>query len=102
MKTLLVLADTQGLSEAIRAVVDAGRYRVVYQAELRAGDVLLSQGRIDACVMDAELTTIRPIRTIETVRRWLPQCPILIYANSKQWEWEEEAYLLGVSQILTK
>jgi signal transduction histidine kinase/DNA-binding NarL/FixJ family response regulator len=102
MKTLLVISDTQGLAEAIRAVVDAGRFRVVYQSELRAGDVLVSQGRVDACILDAELNNIRPIRTLETVRRWLPACPILIYANSKQWEWEEEAYLLGVGHILTK
>ena len=48
------------------------------------------------------LTTIRPIRTIETIRRSLPFCPILVYASAKQWEWEEEAYLLGVGHVLNK
>jgi signal transduction histidine kinase/DNA-binding NarL/FixJ family response regulator len=102
MKTVLILAEQPGLAEAIRSVLDAGRYRVVYQSEVRPGDVLLTQGRVDACILDAELTTIRPIRTIETVRRFLPLCPILVYAGAKQWEWEEEAYLLGVGHVLNK
>src|SRR5882724_10155796 len=102
MKTVLILAEQPGLAEAIRTVLDAGRYRVVYQSEVRPGDVLLTQGRVDACILDAELTTIRPIRTIETVRRFLPLCPILVYAGAKQWEWEEEAYLLGVGHVLNK
>src|SRR5258708_16503977 len=102
MKTVLILAEQPGLAEAIRTVLDAGRYRVVYQSEVRPGDVLLTQGRVDACILDAELTTIRPIRTIETVRRFLPLCPILVYAGSKQSESEEEAYLLGVGHVLNK
>lgn len=102
MKTLLVLAEKPGLAEAIRAVLDGDRYRVIFQTELRAGDVILSQGRVDACILDAELTTIRPIRTLETIRRSLPFCPILVFAGAKQWEWEEEAYLLGVGHVLTK
>jgi signal transduction histidine kinase/DNA-binding NarL/FixJ family response regulator len=102
MKTLLILADKPGLAEAIRAALNADRYRVVYQTELRPGDALLTQGRVDACILDAELTTIRPIRSIETIRRFLPLCPILVYASAKQWEWEEEAYLLGVGHVLNK
>ncbi len=102
MKTILLLAEKPGFAEAVRAVLDAARYRVVYQNEIRSGDVLLTQGRVDACILDAELTTILPIRTIETVRRSLPLCPILIYAGAKQWEWEEEAYLLGASHVLGK
>jgi signal transduction histidine kinase/CheY-like chemotaxis protein len=102
MKTLLILADKPGLAEAIRAALSADRYRIVYQSEMRPGDALLTQGRVDACILDAELTTIRPIRSIETIRRALPFCPILVYASAKQWEWEEEAYLLGVGHVLNK
>ena len=92
MKTLLVIADKPGLAEAIRAALDRDRYRVIFQTEVRAGDTVLSQNRVDACILDAELTTIRPIRTLEAIRRSLPFSPILVYASTKQWEWEEEAY----------
>src|SRR6185369_11957564 len=78
------------------------QHRVVYQKEIWEAEPLLNQGTIDACVLDADLTNIQPIRIIEKLRRRMPQCPILIYATTKQWEWEEEAYLLGVSHILTK
>src|ERR1700749_1361048 len=102
MKTLLVIADKPGLAEAIRAALDRDRYRVIFQTEVRPGDAILSQNRVDACILDAELTTIRPIRTLETIRRSLPFTPILVYAGTKQWEWEEEAYLLGVGHVLNK
>jgi signal transduction histidine kinase/DNA-binding NarL/FixJ family response regulator len=102
MKTLLVIAKQAGLAEAIRAVLDPEKHRVIHQKEAWEADPLLNEGTIDVCVLDADLTNIQPIRLIEKLRRRMPQCPIVVYTNNKQWEWEEEAYLLGVSQILTK
>ncbi|MBI3850630.1 MAG: PAS domain-containing protein [Verrucomicrobia bacterium] len=102
MRTLLVLAPQPGLAEALRAVLNPEHYRIVHQSEVREADLLRSHGRVDGCVMEAELTSIRPIRIIETLRRCLPECPIVVYADDRQWEWEEEAYLLGVAQVLAK
>ena len=51
VKTILLLAEKPGFAEAVRAVLDAARYRVVYQNEIRSGDVLLTQGRVDACIL---------------------------------------------------
>jgi signal transduction histidine kinase/DNA-binding NarL/FixJ family response regulator len=102
MRTLLVFAQQPGLPAALRAVLDPERYRVLWQSDAGAGQLLLSPGLVDACILDADLTDIEPIRTVERLHRLLPACPILIYAAVKQWEWEEEAYLLGVQQVLTK
>ncbi|MBI5383935.1 MAG: response regulator [Verrucomicrobia bacterium] len=102
MKTLLVLAQQAGFADAIRAVVDPQRYRVAHYRELWEAEPALRQSTIDACVLDTDLTNVQPIRTIEKLRKLLPQCPILIYAGNRQREWEEEALLQGVSQVLTK
>ena len=102
MKTLLVIARHPGLAEAVRAVLDAGMFRVLHHAEAWAAEPLFSQGTVDAVLLDAELTDVRPIRTIEHLRRAMPDCPVILYASVSQWEWEEEAYLLGVDYILTK
>ena len=102
MKTLLVLAKESGLASALRAVLDPERYRIVAQSEVWEAEPLLRQGTVDGCVLDADLTDIRPIRAIEQLRRAMPQCPIIVYASATQWEWEEEAYLLGVEHILSK
>ena len=102
MKTLLVIAKQPGLAEAVRAVLDAGEFRVLHHAEVWAAEPLFSQGTIDAVILDAELTDVRPIRAIEHLRRAMPGCPVILYASASQWEWEEEAYLLGVDYILTK
>ena len=68
MKTLLVLAKESGLPAAIRAVLDPERYRIVAQSEVWEAEALLRQGTIDGCVLDADLTNIRPIRAIEQLR----------------------------------
>src|SRR5690349_16475112 len=102
MKTLLVLAKESGLAAAVRAVLDPERYRVVGQSEAWEAEPLLRQGTIDGCIIDADLTNIRPLRAIEELRRAMPNCPIIVYAAATQWEWEEEAYLQGVEHVLSK
>src|SRR5204862_4540821 len=87
---------------AIRAVLDANRYRVIAQPDVAEAERLLALNSIDFCVLDAELNNVGPIRLIERLKNRLPQCPIILFASEKQWEWEEDAYLLGVSFILTK
>ena len=102
MKTLLVISQSSGLAEAVRAVLSAGEFRVSHHVEVWAAEPLFSKGVVDAVILDAELTDVRPIRAIEHLRRAMPGCPIVLYASASQWEWEEEAYLLGVDFILTK
>ena len=102
MRTLLVLAPQEGLSDALRSILDAQEFRVLHHKQLWEAELLLSGSSIDLCVIDADLTSVQPIRTIEMVRRRLPHCPILVFAGNKQREWEEEAYLHGVSHVLSK
>lgn len=102
MKTILVIAPQPGLAEAVRSVLDAAQFRVLHHVEVWAAEPLFSQGSIDAVILDAELTDVRPIRALEHLRRAQPVCPVICYAAATQWEWEEEAYLLGVDYILTK
>ena len=52
--------------------------------------------------MDAELTGVQGVWMIEKLRRRDPRCPVIVYTGAKQPEWEEEAYLQGVSHVLTK
>ncbi|MBI5800474.1 MAG: response regulator [Verrucomicrobia bacterium] len=102
MKTLLVIAPQPSLAQAVRSVLDAAEFRVLHHAEVWAAEPLFSQGTVDAVILDAELTDVRPIRALEHLRSALPSCPVILYASASQWEWEEEAYLLGVDYILTK
>ena len=102
MKTLLVLAKQSGLAEAIRAVLDPELYRVVHHQEAWAAEPLFRREIFDACVLDADLTDVRPIRVLEQLRHALPRCPLFVYASARQWEWEEEAYLLGIEHVLSK
>src|SRR5437868_7014434 len=102
MKTILVIAQHPELSDAIRAVVDGERHRIIQRATIEEAEPLLANGLADACVLDAELTSVQAVWLVEKLRRRAPKCPILVYTASRQWEWEEEAYVQGVAYVLTK
>jgi signal transduction histidine kinase/DNA-binding NarL/FixJ family response regulator len=102
MNTILVIAPQSELAAALRAALDPGLYQLIQQAELSEDEMRLSAGSIDACICEVDLTTVQPIRTIKRLRRILPRCPLILYAAAPGQEWEEEAYILGASQVLVK
>jgi signal transduction histidine kinase len=102
MKTLLVLGEHPAFAEAIRAGVNPEQYRVIARTSLDDAEPLLEHGLAEVCIVDVELTSVREIWFLEKLRRKAPRCPVIIYAGAKQPEWEEEAYLQGVTHVLTK
>ena len=102
MKTLLVLAKSTGFGEAIKVALNPHRYRIVVSHSLEQSEQLLRVGFIEGCILDADLTDIKPVKIVQALREMAPQCPIILYSAARQWEWEEEAYLLGVRHILAK
>ncbi|MDP9292470.1 MAG: GAF domain-containing protein, partial [Verrucomicrobiota bacterium] len=102
MKTIAIITPNAAFGEAIGAALDSAEYRAVVYDKMRTAESLLSRGAIDCIILDADLTDIRAIRLIEEAKQIAPGCPQLVYAGSKQWEWEEDAYLLGVRHVLSK
>ena len=102
MKTLLVLAQHPQLPEAIRVSLNPEQFRVVHRLDLQEAEPMLTHGLLDACIVDVDMTNVQGIWLIEKIRRRVPNCPLVLYTSAKTWEWEEEAYLLGVSHILSK
>lgn len=102
MKTLLVIAKQSALAAAIRAVLDPERFRVIAFEEIWQAEPLLESGSVDACLLDADLTDVQPIRMVKQIRRLREDCPILIFAAARQWEWEEDVYVLGVKHVIPK
>jgi signal transduction histidine kinase/DNA-binding NarL/FixJ family response regulator len=102
MRTLLIIAPETGLAAAVRAALDPDQYRVIEHDDLREDELRLTGTSIDACIFDADLTTVEPIRNVEKLRRLLAHCPVILYASDSHWSWEEEAYLRGVSHVLSK
>src|ERR1051326_5836707 len=102
MKTLLVLAAHPQLAEAVRAGLDPAQYRIVHRLSLDEAEPLLVHGLADLCVLDADLTNVQGVWSIEKLRRRSPKSPVIVYTENKHWEWEEEAYLQGAVHVLTK
>src|SRR5262245_54682446 len=102
MKTLLVLAPHPELAEAVRAALNPERYRIIHRLNFEDAEPFSARAIMDVCVLDVELTTAHGIWIIEKLRRLVPQCPLIAYTGSREWQWEEEAYLQGVSHVLSK
>jgi signal transduction histidine kinase/DNA-binding NarL/FixJ family response regulator len=102
MRTVLVIAPNPALTAAVRQALAPERYRVIEHTALREDELRMTASAVDACVFDVDLTSIEPIRQVERLRRVLPHCPIILYASDSKWNWEEDAYLLGVNHILSK
>ena len=102
MKTLLVIAEHPDFAEAIRAAVNPESYRVVHRVNLDEAEPLLHASLFSGCVIDAEAGGAQWMWMIEKLRRRAPHCPIIVYTGAKAWEWEEEAYLMGVAHVVVK
>jgi len=102
MRTVVVIAPNPSLAAAVRHALGPERYRVLERAELREEELRQTASAVDVCMFDVDLTTVEPIRQIQRLRRALPRCPIILYASEAERSWEEDAWLLGVSHILSK
>lgn len=102
MRTILVLADHPDTAEAIRAALNPEQYRIVHRTSLEESEPLLAHGRVHLCVLDTDLTSVQALWLVERARRQAPKCPLVVLAGTRQTEWEEEAYLQGVAQVISK
>jgi len=102
MRTLLILSKLRTFPAAVEAAADFAKYKIIVKEDLRAAESLLSRGAIDAAILDLELTDMHAIRMIEQVREAAPEVPLIVVSTDKHWEWEEDAFLLGVSHIISK
>lgn len=102
MKNLLVLAPHPELAEALRTGLNPEQYRTIHRASLEEAEPLLAHGLVSVCILDVELTGVQAVWLLERIRRREPKCPIIVFAGARQPEWEEEAYLQGVTHVLTK
>jgi C4-dicarboxylate-specific signal transduction histidine kinase/DNA-binding response OmpR family regulator len=102
MKTILVLSSHPDFAEAIRVSLNPEQYRVVHRQTVEEGEPLLVHGLSAACVLDADLMGVECVWMIERLRRRDARIPIIAYTEQAQAEWEEEAFLKGVTHVLTK
>jgi nitrogen-specific signal transduction histidine kinase/DNA-binding NarL/FixJ family response regulator len=101
MKTILVLSPHPDFVESIRAALSADAYRVVHRMDVNEAEPLLVHGIASVCILDMDLMGMQGVWVIERLRRRDTKCPIIAYTASSAADWEEEAFLQGVTHILT-
>ena len=102
MKTILVLSPHPDFPEAIRASLNADQYRVVHRVNADEAEPLIVHGLASAILLDTELMGVESILCIERLRRRDKKTPIIAFTEQAHADWEEEAFLQGVSHVLTK
>ena len=101
MKTILVLSPHPDFVETIRTALSDETYRVVHRLDVDEAEPLLAHSLASACILDIDLMGVQGIWAIERLRRRDAKCPIIAYTASAASEWEEEAFLKGVTHVLT-
>ncbi len=101
MKTILVLGQHPSLAEAVRGALNPEKYRLIHRIDMAEAEPWFGSGLAHACILDADSTQINGLWFIEKLRRRNANCPILVFSDGS-WELEEDAYLLGVAQVLSK
>jgi signal transduction histidine kinase len=102
MKTILVLSPHPDFAESIRAGLSPENYRIVHRVSIEEAEPLVGNGLASAIILDASLTAVESIWQVEQLRRRDKKCPIIAFTDTLQADWEEEAFLHGVTQILAK
>jgi signal transduction histidine kinase/ActR/RegA family two-component response regulator len=102
MKTILVLSNHPDFAEVIRAGLDASQYRVVHRLTVDEAEPLLAHGLVAASILDADLMDVQIVWVVDRLRRFDPKSPVIVYTSASESAWEEEAFLHGVTHILTK
>lgn len=102
MRTILVIASQLHFAAALASVLESADFQIIAKESVSLAEVLLSRGAIDAVILDVEQLGARALRAIEEIKASAPGCPILLFAGDIQWQWEEDAYLLGVAHVLNK
>ena len=102
MKTILVLSPHPDFAEVIRAGLNPEEYRIVHRIGVEEAEPLLVHRLASACILDVDLLGVQGVWAIERLRRRDSKCPIIAYTTDSQSEWEEEAFLHGVTHVLTK
>ena len=102
MKTILVLSPHPDFPEAIRAALNPEEYRIVHRLNVDEAEPLVVHGLASAVILDAELMGVESVLNIERLRRHNKKSPIIAFTDASQADWEEEAFLHGVTHVLTK
>ena len=102
MKTILVLSSHPDFAETIRSSLNPEQYRVVHRLGVEEAEPLLTHGLASASILDIDLMGVEGIWAIERLRRRAAKLPLIAYTAYSQSEWEEEAFLHGVTHVLTK
>ena len=102
MKTILVLSAHPDFAEAVRAGLNSESYRVVHRIGIEEAEPLLAHELAAACILDIDLMGAEGVWVIERLRRRSARMPVIACATCNPPEWEEEAFLHGVTHVLTK
>jgi signal transduction histidine kinase len=102
MKTILALSPHPDFAEAVRTALSPEAYRVVHRNSVEEAEPLVAHGLASIIILDADLTGVESIWNIEQLRRHNKKCPIIAFTESLSADWEEEAFLRGVTQVLMK
>jgi len=102
IRTILVVAPNPELADSLKSGLNPAQFRIVHRTTVEDAEPLLARGMADVCLLDVELHGVQDVWLLERLNQRGPKCPVIVCTSDRQPEWEEEAYLKGVRQVITK
>jgi nitrogen-specific signal transduction histidine kinase len=102
MKTILVLSSHPDFAENIRAGLSAEQYRTIHRLNVEEAEPLLAHDLAQICILDNGLTGVEAVWNLDRLRRFNRRIPVIVFADATPADWEEEAFLRGISHVLAK
>ncbi len=99
---ILVITQDNGFQESIKVLLPENEFRLQVQPSPENAFPFLKTGLARICILDTNLKDISAIRTVREIRRRAPEVAILVCAEEKDPQWEEDAYLNGVDFVFQK
>ncbi len=102
MIRLLVIAANAHSVEALKVLLPAARFGLVHLPRVELVREALPPAFVDGCILDSDLTDAGSLRLVQSIRRHLPDAPLFVCAGQTVREWEEDAFVNGVSFVFKK
>lgn len=102
MTTVLIIAPNAALAEKLSSELSADRFKIVHRTDVEDAEPVLVRGLAQACLLDADLQGVQDLWLLDKISPLIGRGVLIVCSNSPTTEWQNQAYLRGVTHVLPK
>jgi signal transduction histidine kinase/CheY-like chemotaxis protein len=100
VRNLLLISNQPAFAGQFQTAAAGLAGRIIHRATVAEAEPLLHPALVDGCVLHATGAGVETIWAIDQIRQRSPTLPLILFTESADWNWAEEAFVRGVQHIL--